>query len=425
MPAYIGASYAWIHDVSRGPPEIHWVSTGSARGVVDRGFPRTDTLWVVGSLFASLSVEVTGRLESPQRVTDRRRRVFVQHAAMGFFMRRSRALLGFGGVLTVLAVGTVSPRSNAAGKDHDPAPPPAAAARSTSLLPLLAKREVPVFGSFIKPGSSPDVLPSEAACPPDMTEVEGEYCPFVEQRCLRWLDPATKLQCAEFDKAAMAPMAGKCLMKTEHKKFCIDRYEWPNKVGVLPRYMASWVQAKATCEGTGKRLERRLATMRARASAPAEEHTVFAVMRDLAARSRALAVDARRYERELIEIIGSLDRTLLDEVGVGPISAAKLLVCDPARFKHEAAFARANGTAPLPASSGKTVRHRLNRGGDRKDNNAIHTIALSRSLHDPETRAYLDRRISEGKTKREAMRALKRHLSRTLFKRLSEVPLTS
>jgi hypothetical protein len=178
-------------------------------------------------------------------------------------------------------------------------------------------------------------------------------------------------------------------------------------------------------EGTGKRLERRLATMRARASAPAEEHTVFAVMRDLAARSRALAVDARRYERELIEIIGSLDRTLLDEVGVGPISAAKLLVCDPARFKHEAAFARANGTAPLPASSGKTVRHRLNRGGDRQANNAIHTIALSRSLHDPETRAYLDRRISEGKTKREAMRALKRHLSRTLFKRLSEVPLTS
>jgi transposase len=178
-------------------------------------------------------------------------------------------------------------------------------------------------------------------------------------------------------------------------------------------------------EGTGKQLERRLATMRARASAPADERTVFAVMRDLAARSRTLAVDARRYERELIEIIGSLDPTLLDEVGVGPISAAKLLVCDPARFKHEAAFARCNGTAPLPASSGKTVRHRLNRGGDRQANNAIHTIALSRSLHDPETRAYLDRRISEGKTKREAMRALKRHLSRTLFKRLSEVPLTS
>ena len=65
------------------------------------------------------------------------------------------------------------------------------------------------------------------------------------------------------------------------------------------------------------------------------------------------------------------------------------------------------------------------RGGDRQVNNAIHTIALSRSLHHPETRAYIDRRIGEGKTKREAMRRLKRHLSRNLFDRLGEVPLTS
>jgi transposase len=178
-------------------------------------------------------------------------------------------------------------------------------------------------------------------------------------------------------------------------------------------------------EGAGKQLERRLGRMRARANAPADERAIFAVMRDLAARSRALAVDAHRYERELAELVSSLDETLLDEVGVGPISAAKLLVCDPARFTSEAAFARCNRTAPLPASSGKTVRHRLSRGGDRQVNNAIHTIALSRSLHHPETRAYLDRRISEGKTKREAKRTLKRHLSRHLFKRLSEVPLTS
>jgi transposase len=178
-------------------------------------------------------------------------------------------------------------------------------------------------------------------------------------------------------------------------------------------------------EGSGKQLERRLGMMRARPSAPVDERAIFAVMRDLAARSRALAVDARRYERELAELIGSLDETLLGEVGVGPISAAKLLVCDPARFTSEAAFARCNGTAPLPASSGKTVRHRLSRGGDRQVNNAIHTIALSRSLHHPETRTYLDRRISEGKTNREAMRSLKRHLSRRLYQRLIEVPLTS
>ena len=178
-------------------------------------------------------------------------------------------------------------------------------------------------------------------------------------------------------------------------------------------------------KGNGKQLERRLGVMRGRASTPEDERVIFAVMRDLAARSRALALDARRYEHELTELIGSLDQTLLGEIGMGPISAAKLLVCDPARFTSEAAFARCNGTAPIPASSGKTIRHRLNRGGDRQANNAIHTIALSRSIHHPETRAYLDRRISEGKTKREAMRSLKRHLSRHLYQRLIQVPLTS
>ena len=178
-------------------------------------------------------------------------------------------------------------------------------------------------------------------------------------------------------------------------------------------------------EGSGKQLERRLARMRTRKDAALAESAVFAAMRGLAAHSRALAADASRYERELAGLVRSLAPTLLEEAGIGPISAAKLLACDPGRFKSEAAFARCNGTAPIPASSGKTVRHRLNRGGDRQVNNAIHTIALSRSLHHPETRAYLDRRIGEGKTKREAMRSLKRHISRNLFNRLVEVPLTS
>jgi transposase len=112
-------------------------------------------------------------------------------------------------------------------------------------------------------------------------------------------------------------------------------------------------------EGTGKQLERRVMSMRARANADVEERAVFGVIRDLAARSRALAADAKRYEQQLAELVRTLDHTLLDEPGIGPISAAKLLASDPARFKHEAAFARCNGTAPLPASSGKTVRHRL------------------------------------------------------------------
>jgi transposase len=84
-------------------------------------------------------------------------------------------------------------------------------------------------------------------------------------------------------------------------------------------------------EGTGKQLERRVMSIRARATTDIEERVAFGVMRDLAARSRALAADARRYERELAELVRSLDRTLLDEPGIGPISAAKLLASDPTR----------------------------------------------------------------------------------------------
>jgi transposase len=151
---------------------------------------------------------------------------------------------------------------------------------------------------------------------------------------------------------------------------------------------------------------------------------MLTVLRDLAKRARQLEEQADRYRGETTRLVRQLNPALLDEPGVGPISAAKLLVCDPARFKSEAAFARCNGTAPQPASSGQTIRHRLSRSGDRQANNAIHTIAMSRSVNHPESRAYLERKISQGKTRREAMRSLKRHLSRRLYKRLGTVPLT-
>jgi formylglycine-generating enzyme required for sulfatase activity len=94
--------------------------------------------------------------------------------------------------------------------------------------------------------------PSPApACSSGMVDVEGEYCPNVEQRCLRWLDPDTRMRCAEFEKA---PDSGRCSSKTQHKRFCMDEYEWPNRAGALPAYMASFVDAKAACESMGKRL---------------------------------------------------------------------------------------------------------------------------------------------------------------------------
>jgi transposase len=177
-------------------------------------------------------------------------------------------------------------------------------------------------------------------------------------------------------------------------------------------------------EGDGRKLATRLVKMRARGDRPASEQLMFTVLRDLARRAQELAAQASAYEHELALLISSLDAALLKEQGVGPISAAKLLVSDPKRLKSEAAFARCNGTAPKPASSGQTIRYRLSRGGDRQANNAIHTIALHRARRDTQTRAYLDRRISEGKTHREAMRCLKRHLSRRLYKQLITIPLT-
>jgi transposase len=175
----------------------------------------------------------------------------------------------------------------------------------------------------------------------------------------------------------------------------------------------------------GAKLAQRLTGMRTRPNASLQENTTLQVPRDIANRTRALDTQATAYTRQIDTLTRELAPALMDEPGVGPICAAKLIAFNPARFRSEAAFARANGTAPQPASSGKTIRHRLSRGGDRQINTAIYTIALSRSVHHPPSRAYIQRRINEGKTKREAMRSLKRYLSRHLYNQLTKTPLTT
>ncbi len=128
----------------------------------------------------------------------------------------------------------------------------------------------------------------------------------------------------------------------------------------------------------------------------------------------------RELEAELTALIKHYCPQLLSEQGCGAITAAILIghTAGAQRFATDAAFARHAGTAPIPASSGNTQRHRLHRGGDRQLNRALHIIALSRARTDPQTRAYLDRKASEGKTKREAIRCLKRHLARHIWKLL-------
>ena len=131
-----------------------------------------------------------------------------------------------------------------------------------------------------------------------------------------------------------------------------------------------------------------------------------------------------REERELLaELTRLVDEhapQLLAQPGCGTVTAAIIIghTAGAQRFPTDGHFARHAGTAPIPASSGNTQRHRLHRGGDRQLNRAIHIIALSRARTDPETRIYLDRKHAEGKTKLEAIRCLKRHLARRIWRLL-------
>ena len=142
------------------------------------------------------------------------------------------------------------------------------------------------------------------------------------------------------------------------------------------------------------------------------------MLRSLAHRIQAATIEAAELEREMLGHLRALAPQLLDEPGVGPIVAAQLLVAwsHHGRVRSEAAFARLAGVAPVPASSGKTTRHRLSRGGDRQLNRALHTIALHRRQHDPATRNYIARRVADGKTRRDATRILKRYLARHLYR---------
>jgi transposase len=123
---------------------------------------------------------------------------------------------------------------------------------------------------------------------------------------------------------------------------------------------------------------------------------------------------------EIKTLIQAHSPQLLAERGCGPVTAAIIIghTAGAKRFATDARFARHAGTAPIPASSGNTKRHRLHRGGDRQLNRALHIIALSRARTDPATRVYLDRLHAEGKTKKESIRCLKRHLARRIWRLL-------
>jgi transposase len=155
-----------------------------------------------------------------------------------------------------------------------------------------------------------------------------------------------------------------------------------------------------------------------------ELYATALALRSCARRVEQATREAAELADELRQLVGELCPQLLSLEGVGPISAAQVLVSwsHQGRLRSEAAFARLAGAPPIPASSGQTVRHRLDRGGDRRLNRALHTIVLSRRRGDAATIAYIARRVSEGKSERDAVRCLKRYLARQLFRLLEATP---
>jgi transposase len=148
------------------------------------------------------------------------------------------------------------------------------------------------------------------------------------------------------------------------------------------------------------------------------------IAREQVKRIAVLTREAEALKRELRDLILLHRPELLAETGCGPLCAAILVgqTAGAQRFATDAHFARAAGVAPIPVSSGRRDRHRLDRGGNRQLNRALHVIAITRGRIDPQTRAYLARKEAEGKSRIEAMRCLKRHLARTYYRLLSERP---
>ncbi|MET9520750.1 IS110 family transposase, partial [Streptomyces sp. NPDC002994] len=148
---------------------------------------------------------------------------------------------------------------------------------------------------------------------------------------------------------------------------------------------------------------------------------VRTALRRLARRYQALDAEVTEADKEIGPLVAQAAPQLLALCGVGPETAGQLLTTagdNPDRLRSEASFAHLCAAAPVPASSGRTHRHRLNRGGDRQANNALHTIVLVRMRYDPRTRDYVARRTAEGMAKKDIMRCLKRFVAREIYKHL-------
>jgi transposase len=177
----------------------------------------------------------------------------------------------------------------------------------------------------------------------------------------------------------------------------------------------------------GALFSKRWSTRIGRRLARAEQTMRVRIARDELRRLRELTLAINQLEREISALVAQIAPQLLDQPGFGPLTAAKLVgeIAGAQRFATAAKLARAAGVAPIPASSGNTQRQRLDQGGNRQINAALHRVIVTRArCHEP-TRDYIARRRSEGKSTREAIRCLKRYLARRVWRLLQPTHSTA
>lgn len=165
------------------------------------------------------------------------------------------------------------------------------------------------------------------------------------------------------------------------------------------------------------------ALSRSRGSDDASVEATLRALRSLARRHQHLTVEIVDLDEALERLVTTANPALAATKGIGPVTGAQLLVTagdNPDRLRSESAFAALCGVSPIPASSGKTTRHRLNRGGDRHANAALHRIALVRMSYEQRTRDYVARKRTEGRSTREIIRCLKRAIAREIFTLLTK-----
>jgi len=170
------------------------------------------------------------------------------------------------------------------------------------------------------------------------------------------------------------------------------------------------------------------AKFRDRPCASVHERATRSAMRSLAQQIRLLDTEINDHDQALKQLLNQAAPQLLAERGFGHVTAAQCYIAwsHHGRCQSEAAFARLSGTSPVPATSGQNqTRHRLNRGGDRHLNWALHMVAVTKQRCDPNTKAYIARRVAEGKTEREAVRCVKRFLARRVWRLLEHAEPTT